>query len=74
MYICMHARMYVCVYVCMYVCMNVLKKLNWKGITFVLNCTNFQKYSPKETQDICGHFYACDTREILLNLISISFL
>ena len=36
------------------------KKENWKGITFALNCTNFQKNSLKETQDICGHFYACD--------------
>ena len=24
----------------------------------VLNCINFQKNSQKETQDICGHFYA----------------
>ena len=37
-----------------------MKKYNWKVITFVLNYTNIHKNSPKETQDICGHFYACD--------------
>ena len=33
-----------------------LKKENWKGITFALNCTNVQQNSSKETQDICVHF------------------
>ena len=34
------------------------KKEIWKGITFSLNCTNFQINSPKETQDIYVHFVA----------------